>query len=529
MRLKSPSSRSSMRVHVSPFDVFWAAISPLLALYFRDAYILSSEGAPIALLYCGLSFACSMAAVLGFRLSDSVSRYFSVHDALNVVKATVVAGLMSGVILFTVNRLDGIPRSTPLLQVLIFAAGLLTVRALILLSSEEGERTQPSNGSAVEHIIVIGSTRLSSLYIRFLRSCAPDRFQIIAVLDEASEFIGRTICSVPVVALPQHIEPVIEEFAVHGVRTDRVIIGGSEDLLTEDVLNDVRRVCTEHNIALDFVPKLIGLHDLTSPPRTIVPPSIQPVPADVPAYSRIKRIIDVVAALAAIIALSPLFILASMLVLFDLGSPVLFWQQRIGRGGGSFLLYKFRTLRPPFDRHGTPIPRQRRLSAVGFLLRKTRIDELPQLFNVLVGDMSLIGPRPLLPQDQPANECQRLSLRPGITGWAQVHGGNLVTAEEKGALDHWYIRHMSLRLDLRIAALTLRCLLTGERRSETAIAQAESAVVHAAAGSNGLAAKSAEAREASTTETQTAPLVRIAAGARPTRPRRRAEPVTPLR
>ena len=98
-----------------------------------------------------------------------------------------------------------------------------------------------------------------------------------------------------------------------------------------------------------------------------------------------------------------------------------------------------------------------------------RLDELPQLFNVLVGDMSLIGPRPLLPHDQPTNAGLRLSVRPGITGWAQVHGGNLVTPEEKGALDEWYVHHASLWLDLRVLVFTLGFLITGERRSEEAV------------------------------------------------------------
>jgi Bacterial sugar transferase len=147
----------------------------------------------------------------------------------------------------------------------------------------------------------------------------------------------------------------------------------------------------------------------------------------------------------------------------------LFWQQRIGRGGGAFLLYKFRTLRPPFDRHGRPLPDDKRVSWVGTLLRKTRLDELPQLFNVLVGDMSLIGPRPLLSRDQPTNSPLRLQVRPGISGWAQINGGNLITNDEKGLLDDWYIRNTSPGVDVRIIARTVQFLLRGERRSEEAL------------------------------------------------------------
>ena len=186
----------------------------------------------------------------------------------------------------------------------------------------------------------------------------------------------------------------------------------------------------------------------------------------------IKRVIDFVLAAAAIVVLLPLFVMTSLLVLFDIGSPVVFWQQRIGQGGGSFLLYKFRTLRAPFDADGRTPSEDQRLSWIGRLLRDTRLDELPQLFNVLVGDMSLIGPRPLLPHDQPTNPTLRLSVRFGITGWPQVNGGNMVTANEKGALDEWYIRHASPWLDLRIVGLTLRFGFTGERRSEHALSQA---------------------------------------------------------
>ncbi len=505
-------------------------MSPLLALYFRDAYILSSKGAQIALLYCALSLACSIIAFLAFRLSDGVSRYFSVHDALNVVKAAVAAGLMSSLVLFTFNRLNGIPRSTPLLQVLILAAGLLAARTLMLLLDDDEQLAQSPNHSAIEHIIMIGSTRLSSLYIRFLRSCSADRYHFIAVLDHANKLIGRTICGVPVVATPQHLEAVIQEFEIHGVGTDRVIIGGDEALLSEQVLNDVRCICRQRAIALDFVPQLVGLHHLQAPRNALQPALIQSQepPAVLPGYWRIKRLIDFFAALAAIVVLSPLFTVSGVLVLLDVGSPVVFWQQRIGRNGRGFLLYKFRTLRPPFDRHGQPIPEDRRISSVGRLLRKARIDELPQLFNVLVGDMSLVGPRPLLPQDQPTNANRRLAVRPGITGWAQINGGNLVTTEEKGALDEWYIRHISLWLDLRIALMTLRCLLTGERRSETAINQAESAL-HPAADSHRPSDERADGREASSTATRTAAALRIPAVTLSRQPQRRAGGIRPLR
>jgi lipopolysaccharide/colanic/teichoic acid biosynthesis glycosyltransferase len=120
-------------------------------------------------------------------------------------------------------------------------------------------------------------------------------------------------------------------------------------------------------------------------------------------------------------------------------------------------------MQSPFDRLGETLPETRRLSAIGHLLRKTGLDELPQLLNVLVGEMSLVGPRPLLPEDQPANPAIRLMVRPGITGWAQVNGGKQITSEEKDGLDEWYIRNASPLLDLRVLLLTCRYIFVGNR------------------------------------------------------------------
>jgi lipopolysaccharide/colanic/teichoic acid biosynthesis glycosyltransferase len=164
---------------------------------------------------------------------------------------------------------------------------------------------------------------------------------------------------------------------------------------------------------------------------------------------------------------------AGVLVLLDVGAPILFWQERQGWKGRSFLIYKFRTLRAPFDDNGKPALMDRWPSRIGRFLRVTRIDELPQLLNVLFGDMSLIGPRPLLPEDQPDNPSIRLAVRPGISGWAQINGGKLVTKEEKEQLDAWYVCNASLWLDLRIALMTLLVMLRRRLSAQESSADAE--------------------------------------------------------
>jgi lipopolysaccharide/colanic/teichoic acid biosynthesis glycosyltransferase len=155
----------------------------------------------------------------------------------------------------------------------------------------------------------------------------------------------------------------------------------------------------------------------------------------------------------------------ALVVLLDVGSPVLFWQRRIGMNGRPFQMQKFRTLKSAFDWRGMPIAATERASWVGQLLRQSHLDELPQLLNVLVGDMSLVGPRPLLPHDQPANPDMRLTVRPGMTGLAQVCGGTLLSAAEKNAFDETYVRRAGLLLDLIIIGKTLKVMLFGHRRA----------------------------------------------------------------
>jgi lipopolysaccharide/colanic/teichoic acid biosynthesis glycosyltransferase len=201
---------------------------------------------------------------------------------------------------------------------------------------------------------------------------------------------------------------------------------------------------------------MIGVTERKTPVAPVR--ALRPEPAmALQGYFRVKRVFDIVGSFALILLFSPLFLIAGLMVLLDVGPPILFWQERLGWKGRAFLIYKFRTLRAPFE--GTSLLVGREPSAIGRVLRATRMDELPQLLNVLIGDMSLIGPRPLLPEDQPDNNSLRLSVRPGISGWAQINGGKLVTKEEKEKLDEYYIRNASLWMDLRIGFATLAVML----------------------------------------------------------------------
>ena len=178
---------------------------------------------------------------------------------------------------------------------------------------------------------------------------------------------------------------------------------------------------------------------------------------DVAFSTSAKRLIDVTVAVVALLVLSPIIAAVAAVVLLALGRPVLFRQERPGLHGTPFTLLKFRTMRDA-DGPGDPLSDAERLTRVGAILRRTSLDELPQLWNVLRGDLSLVGPRPLLMEYLPLytpEQGRRHEVRPGITGWAQVNGRNAIAWEQKFALDVWYVYHWSLRLDIVILWKTL--------------------------------------------------------------------------
>jgi lipopolysaccharide/colanic/teichoic acid biosynthesis glycosyltransferase len=176
----------------------------------------------------------------------------------------------------------------------------------------------------------------------------------------------------------------------------------------------------------------------------------------------VKRLIDVAVAATALVVLAPVLALVAVAVRVSLGAPILFRQERPGLGGRLFTLYKFRTMLHATDASGAPLADAARLTTFGRFLRATSLDELPELWNVLRGDMSLVGPRPLLPEYlalYSSEQARRHAVRPGLTGWAQVHGRNAVSWDERLALDVWYVDRRSIRLDLKILAKTALIVL----------------------------------------------------------------------
>lgn len=179
----------------------------------------------------------------------------------------------------------------------------------------------------------------------------------------------------------------------------------------------------------------------------------------------IKRLLDIVLSGCALIVLSPVLLVTALLVRVKLGSPVIFCQERPGKDEKIFKLHKFRSMSDARDENGNLLPDKERLGKFGRTLRATSLDELPELWDIFRGKMSIVGPRPLLVKYLPLyndEQHRRHDVRPGLTGWAQVHGRNLVSWEEKFAYDVDYVDHISFALDVKIIFMTVRCVLAHE-------------------------------------------------------------------
>ena len=179
----------------------------------------------------------------------------------------------------------------------------------------------------------------------------------------------------------------------------------------------------------------------------------------------IKRLLDIVLSGCALIVLSPLLVVTAILVRVKLGSPVIFCQERPGKDEKIFKLHKFRSMTDETDDKGELLPDEMRLTRFGRFLRSTSLDELPELWDILIGNMSIIGPRPLLVKYLPLyndEQRRRHEVRPGLTGWAQVHGRNLTSWEERFAYDTYYVDHLSFALDVKIVFMTVHCVFARE-------------------------------------------------------------------
>jgi lipopolysaccharide/colanic/teichoic acid biosynthesis glycosyltransferase len=462
------------------FDLLLVAIATALALALRDNFEVTEERFAAFIPYLLMTLAVATVISPLFGINRSVWRFTALTDYLRLVAAgaAIVAGAVA--LGFAVNRLEGVARAVPIIQGLLIIFALVGARVLMRLRhairSRPVQLVTPVQVGGPEMVLVVGLNKVTNLYLQSVSEFASDRLRIAGLLDLFEHGTRRTVQGLPVLGTVEQIGSALQDLAVHGMLIDRVVVTLAFDKLSPEAQAALLEVEKKTSIRLEFLAERLGLDP--NPQRAeekharhaessnaadtfLIHPADLTAVAQRP-YVRLKRMLDILGAGMLLILLGPIMLLVAMLVAVDVGRPVVFWQQRPGLGGRPFKLYKFRTMSAAHDASGHRIPDTERLAGIGLFLRRTRLDELPQLFSILIGDMSFVGPRPLLPIDQPKGCAARLLVRPGLTGWAQIKGGRSLSAADKGPLDLWYVQNISLTLDVSIILGTIPIILFGE-------------------------------------------------------------------
>src|SRR5258707_5661027 len=240
MRVPSPTSRSGTRVYLSLWDLFWAVVSPVVALLLRDAEIVFRADWEVLGYYWLFSSGFALVAFVALRLQDGMTRYFSVHEALDIAEAALFTELMTFVSLFTLTRLEGIPRSMPLTHGLLLAGRLIPARMVVRVVFSQDKQPLDYHCRR-ERIILVGANRFASSFIQLLKAYTPGHEPVIAILDQDTKMVGRAISGAKVLGAPHELDAIISEFAIHGAGTDRVVIAGEADFLSRLDLQELKR------------------------------------------------------------------------------------------------------------------------------------------------------------------------------------------------------------------------------------------------------------------------------------------------
>lgn len=455
-------------------DLIWVALSAVFAVLVRDNFILYESHMEAVMAYTAIAVATAAPIFVVAGLHTRLWQYTSLADFLRIIGAVSVALLAAISISFVASRLEGVARSVPLIQWFLLVGVMVGTRVAVRIWRERKRRDRflPAHAS-VEHVLIVGLSHLTELYLQSVAEYASKRIDIVGILSDVRELRGRSLRFHKVLGTPEELKQVIDQLEVHGITLDRIVVMQPFEEISRQASDALLAVERGADVQVEWLVDRLGLSrpstQTAEPPQAaskinhIIRTSSEPKSEPAPSFLSVKRGIDIFAALALAAALTPLMLVVALLVALDLGFPLVFWQKRPGRFGYPFKLFKFCTMRGAYDDNGSRLPDAERLSVIGRTLRRTRLDELPQLYNILIGEMSFVGPRPLLASDQPEDMKLRLSVRPGLTGLAQAYGERDMPAEDKNTLDVWYVKNASLWLDLRILLRTVVVFWRGER------------------------------------------------------------------
>lgn len=460
--LSRPRSR---RVLILAHDIIVIAAAFPIAIALRENFDLREDqlfpaiyGTVILLLITPLVWRL-------MRVQQSMWRYASSDELLTVVKALFVIVALFLAAMFFVDRLDGVSRSVFVLFWAIAFAGLCSTRIIYcsMVNAYHRRRLSQRRGTA-HRVLIHASLDEASAAIHAFQRFHGLHADVVGIISDDAE-PGRLLHGIEILGSSRQRKEILALLDVTGRYPHVFMLGDSRPDSDVDVID--RLAATDLTIVRSRDIETLEV-DLMSDPSVL---SLAPSGPRRKAYAWMKRLIDVGVASLALFLLSPLLIVIASVIYLTDGAPVFFVQVRAGRDLREFRLLKFRTMKPPIDKEGRPLADEERITWIGSLLRTTRIDEIPQLWNVLKGDMSLVGPRPLLRRDMPKEAhtlAERYCIRPGITGWAQVNGGKKIDNDMKMPLDIYYIRNFSLLFDLKILIMTIDTVVNGEKVNPSA-------------------------------------------------------------
>jgi lipopolysaccharide/colanic/teichoic acid biosynthesis glycosyltransferase len=485
-------------------DLCLIAISTFAAFEIRENFDFPVDRMISALPHFWLSLVLSVPVLMAFGVSRSIWRLSVLSDYVRIAGAAVLIVMLATILGFLINRLEGVARSFPVLQAMMMVFAMVGTRVVarqwfLMRNRASVAAASPVGMASPDTVLVVGINQIAELYLLSVAEFAAHRTAIAGLIGRSDRHSGRLVQQQKVLGTPEDLPNVLRDLEIHGVFVNRIVITVTFESLSADAKAALLEVENSSEIRLDFFaerlfftdhnPSLKG-GDTPRPVRGLLPPSKGVAPPNNgaalsfskleiqrlkrPVYFFAKRTFDIVISLLLIIMTLPLMALVAFAVAVDVGVPTVFWQQRPGRFGIPFKVFKFRTMRAAHDTSGNRVPDAERSAAIGASLRRYRLDELPQLWHIMCGTMSFVGPRPLLPIDQSPAHNARLLVRPGLTGWAQVNGGREVSADDKAALDIWYVRNASMLLDLKVLARTVPMIIRGERIDHASIDLARS-------------------------------------------------------
>ncbi|WP_423414173.1 sugar transferase [Hyphomicrobium sp. B1] len=422
--------------------------------------------------YGAFTLSAAIPVMLIFGLNRTVWRFTSLGDGVHVAGAAVGIVALTTALALVLDQTVLITPNLLILQSLLMLYALIGVRVAMRIRHDRRRRARVPHGSVGgfrKNVLIVGLGPQTDIFLCGAAKEAGGENEIVGILSPSRRHHGRRLRSRKILGTPEAVYEVLHDLAVHGIIVDRIVVTLPPAALSGKAQAALVQLQDGGLLRVDWLPLRHSLRENADAAIDAASDGLEP---SVNTYLPWKRFIDATAALVGIVVFAPLILVVAMVVLLDVGAPAIFWQQRPGARGKPIKVLKFRTMGPPRDHAGRALTDAERVSTVGRLLRRMRLDELPQIYNVLVGDMSFVGPRPLLPVDQPSAPAARLCLRPGLTGWAQIKGGRDISSEDKAALDLWYIRNASFTLDVKILAQTARMVLFGERVDPNAIHEA---------------------------------------------------------